>query len=97
MQYLINFSFFSAVFGGHDDTQLLFMGQGIVENQYNVFKILELLGFPMEIDGIDIKVTAVDLKLSAILTGIQSCNSCHSCIYCQGHKPPQTARWNTGI
>ena len=52
MQYLINFSFFSAVFGGHDDTQLLFMGQGIVENQYNVFKILELLGFPMEIDGI---------------------------------------------
>ena len=39
----------------------------------------------------------IDLKLSAILTGIQSCNSCHSCIYCQGHKPPQTARWNTGI
>ena len=48
MQYLINF-FFSAVFGGHDETQLLFMGQGIVENRYNVFKILELLAFPMEI------------------------------------------------
>ena len=84
------------MFGGHDETQLLFMGQGILETRYNVFKILQILGFPMEIDNIELKVTA-DLKLSGILTGIQSCTSRHSCIYCQGRKSPQTGRWTTGI
>ena len=86
------------MFGGSDETQLIFMADGVVENRNNVFKILgEILGFPLQIDGFEIKVSA-DLKLSCILTGLHACNARHGCIYCEGYKSPNdtSGRWVGG-
>lgn len=73
---------FTAMFGGHDETQLLFMSDGIHENRENLIKIIELLGLPMDINGFEIRVSA-DLKLSSILTGLHGNNARHCCIYCE--------------
>ena len=72
---------FTAMFGGHDETQLLFMADGIYENRHNILKIFEIMGFPMDMD-MEIRVTA-DLKLSSILTGLHGTSARHCCIYCE--------------
>ena len=84
------------MFGGSDETQLLFMGEGILENRFNLLKIIERLGFPLQMPGLEVRVCA-DLKLSTILTGIHSCTARHNCIYCGGYKPSPSDRWLPGV
>ena len=58
------------------------MGDSIDENRDNVLQIMELLQFPLDLPGIELKVVA-DFKMLVILVGLNSCGARHPCIFCE--------------
>ena len=58
------------------------MGDDILENRDNILKIMELLQFPVEVPGVELKVVA-DFKMLVLLLGINSCGARHNCVFCE--------------
>ena len=54
----------------------------IVENRENVEKILELLKFPLQLEGVRVKVV-VDIKLLVVLTGLHGTGCRYNCPWCE--------------
>ena len=61
---------------------LLFKGDYVEELRTNLEKILFLLQFPIQVDGVTVKIAA-DLKLSSMLVGLNGNQCRHCCIYCE--------------
>ena len=69
-------------YGHHHPPLLLFMGDDIDENRFNVEKIMSLLGFPLALDNFEIRIVA-DIKLLSVFVGLHGCKCRFSCIFCQ--------------
>ena len=54
----------------------------IPENRENMEKLLELLQFPLQLEGVTVKVV-VDIKLMVVLMGIHGTGARYNCPWCE--------------
>ena len=79
----LNLKFYCSEDPGTKDAIFLFAKvPDILENRENVMKLLDLLNFPLQLDGVNIKMVA-DIKLLNVLIGIHGTGCRYNCPFCE--------------